>query len=108
MNGKANGKHLRFMIDTGASDIMLSPEAASRIGINLNTFAIYSALPNSQWYRTQAPYRLKGFLLGLLHLQRRKYQSINQKCPNLCSVFLFCNGSSRMNFEGIALLTKVN
>ncbi len=35
INGRANGKRIRFMIDTGASDITISPQAAQRIGIDL-------------------------------------------------------------------------
>ena len=64
VNGKANGKHLRFMIDTGASDIMLSPRAASRIGINLNTLQYTQRYQTANGIGLGAPYRLKRFSIG--------------------------------------------
>lgn len=36
INSKVNGYHLKFMIDTGASDISLSLKDAKNIGINTN------------------------------------------------------------------------
>lgn len=64
VNGKANDKRIRFLVDTGASGIMLSPQAASRIGIDLKN------LHFTQHYRTAngigrgAPYRLKSISIG--------------------------------------------
>lgn len=35
--GAVNGRRARFMVDTGASDVVLSPADAERIGVNLAT-----------------------------------------------------------------------
>lgn len=35
INTQVNGKDVRFMVDTGASDIVLDPNTAKKIGINL-------------------------------------------------------------------------
>lgn len=35
VNGRANGERIRFMVDTGASRVTLSPQDASRIGIDM-------------------------------------------------------------------------
>ena len=56
INGWANGKRIRFMIDTGASDITISPQAAQRIGIDLKKLRF------TQRYRTA-----NGIGLGAHH-----------------------------------------
>ena len=77
VNGKANGKHLRFMIDTGASEIMLSPRAASRIGINLNSLQFTQRYRTANGIGLGAPYRLKRFSIGSFEFAETKV-SINK------------------------------
>jgi aspartyl protease family protein len=65
----ANGARIRFMIDTGASDIVLSPADARRIGIDM------ASLRYSRSYRTAnglgrgAPYRLDALAIGPIEFQ---------------------------------------
>ena len=61
VNGKANGKRLRFMVDTGASDIMLSPKAASRIGIDLRNLQFTQRYSTANGIGLGAPYWLERF-----------------------------------------------
>jgi aspartyl protease family protein len=62
--GEANGTRVEFLIDTGASDIVLSPDDAKRIGIDV------SALDFSRNYETAngvghgAPTRLETLAIG--------------------------------------------
>ena len=77
VNGKANGKHLRFMIDTGASEIMLSPKAATRIGINLKSLQFTQRYRTANGIGLGAPYRLKKFSIGSFELAETKV-SINK------------------------------
>ena len=77
VNGKANGQHLRFMIDTGASEIMLSPRAASRIGINLKSLQFTQRYRTANGIGLGAPYRLKRFSIGSFEFAETKV-SINK------------------------------
>lgn len=68
VDGEANGTPVRFLIDTGASDTVLSPMDAERLGIDL------SALDFSRVYATAngngrgAPFRLMDLAIGPIAL----------------------------------------
>ena len=65
-NGKANGKKLRFMIDTGASDVLLSPLDASRIGIDVEKLQFTKTYQTANGIGLGAPYRLNSLAIGSL------------------------------------------
>ena len=65
-NGKANGKKLRFMIDTGASDVVLSPLDASRIGIEVEKLLFTKTYQTANGIGLGAPYRLNSLAIGSL------------------------------------------
>ena len=65
-NGKANGKKLRFMIDTGASDVVLSPLDASRIGIDVEKLQFTKTYQTANGIGLGAPYRLNSLAIGSL------------------------------------------
>ena len=65
-NGKANGKKLRFMIDTGASDVVLSPVDASRIGIDVEKLQFTKTYQTANGIGLGAPYRLNSLAIGSL------------------------------------------
>ena len=77
VNGKANGKRVQFMIDTGASDITLSPQAASRIGINLKSLQFTQRYRTANGIGLGAPYWLKSFSIGSFGFAETKV-SINK------------------------------
>ena len=65
-NGKANGKKLRFMIDTGASDVVLSPLDASRIGIDVEKLQFTKTYQPANGIGLVAHYRLNSLAIGSL------------------------------------------
>jgi len=77
LNGKANGKRIRFMIDTGASDITLSPQAASRIGIDLKSLKFTQRYQTANGIGFGAHHWLKSLSIGPFRFSETKV-SINQ------------------------------
>lgn len=77
VNGRANGKRLRFMVDTGASDIMLSHKAASRIGIDFRNLQFTKSYRTANGIGLGAPYWIKKFSIGPFQFGEMKV-SINQ------------------------------
>lgn len=65
-NGQANGKKLRFMIDTGASDVLLSPLDASRVGIDSKKLQFTKKYQTANGIVLGAPHRLKSLAIGSL------------------------------------------
>ena len=77
VNGRANGKQLRFLVDTGASNVMLSPKAASRIGIDLGNLQFTERYKTANGIGLGAPYWLERFSIGPFQFVEMKV-SINQ------------------------------
>jgi len=77
LNGKANGKHIRFMIDTGASDITLCPQAASIIGIDLKSLKFTQRYQTANGIGFGAHHWLKSLSIGPFRFSEIKV-SINQ------------------------------
>jgi len=77
VNGKANGKRVRFMIDTGASHITLSPRAASRIGIDLKSLQFTQRYRTANGIGLGAPHWLNSFSIGSFEFLETKV-SVNQ------------------------------
>jgi len=66
--GKANGTRIEFLVDTGASDIVLSPADARRLGIDVASLDFtrrYATANGSVW---GAPYRLASLTIGDIRL----------------------------------------
>ena len=64
VNGRANGERIRFMVDTGASDVTLSPQDASRIGIDLEQLRFLQRVQTANGIGFVSPYRLDSISLG--------------------------------------------
>ena len=77
LKGKANGKDIRFMIDTGASDIILSPQAASRVGIDLKSLKFTQRYQTANGIGFGAHHWLKSLSIGPFRFSEIKV-SINQ------------------------------
>ena len=86
VNGRANGKRVRFLIDTGASEIVLSPRAAERIGVDLKTLRFTQQYQTANGIGFGAAHWLKSFSIGSFEFSETKV-SINLKCM---SHFLVC------------------
>lgn len=65
---EANGVRVRFLIDTGASDIVLSPSDATRIGIDVKALDFTRTYQTANGVGSGAPYRLAQLSLGPIAL----------------------------------------
>jgi aspartyl protease family protein len=65
---EANGVPVRFLIDTGASDVVLSPAAARAIGIDLNTLRFTRVFNTANGTVRGAPYNLASLKVGKIEL----------------------------------------
>lgn len=62
--GTASGTRIRFVIDTGATDIVLSPADARRLGIDLATLHYVSGFETANGVGSGAPYTLNDLSVG--------------------------------------------
>ena len=68
VDGKANGQRIRFMIDTGASNVTLSPRDASRIGVDMSGLQFTQRYETANGTGLGAPYRLNSLSIGSFEL----------------------------------------
>ncbi|MBT3978500.1 MAG: TIGR02281 family clan AA aspartic protease [Rhodospirillaceae bacterium] len=80
--GSANGARVRFMIDTGASDIVLSPADARAIGIDPATLRYTRVYQTANGLGRGASYRLETLAIGPIEF-RDVAVSINQAEMNV-------------------------
>ena len=66
--GEANGTRIRFLVDTGASDIVLSPADAGRIGIDLATLHFMRGYETANGIGSGAPYTIDRLTVGPIQL----------------------------------------
>lgn len=64
INASVNGETIRFMIDTGASDIALNPNDAVRIGVNLKTLLFNRQYQTANGMALGASINLGKFVVG--------------------------------------------
>lgn len=62
--GRVNSTPVHFMVDTGASDIVLSPADARRLGIDLDTLAFEHVYETANGQGRGAPYRVTTLQVG--------------------------------------------
>ncbi len=77
INGVANGKPLRFLVDTGATEVTLSPQAASRIGIDLSALRFNQKFQTANGIGFGATYWLKTLTISSFKFQNVRV-SINK------------------------------
>jgi aspartyl protease family protein len=66
IEAEVNGRPLRFLVDTGASDIVLSRRDAERVGIDLANLRFTNTYATANGTVRGAPVRLARFTLGPL------------------------------------------
>lgn len=66
--GEANGTRIRFLIDTGASDIVISPSDAARLGIDVKALDFTRAYQTANGIGQGASYRLASLSIGPIAL----------------------------------------
>ena len=106
VNGKANGKRLRFMVDTGASDIMLSPKAASRIGIDLGNLQFTQRYRTANGIGLGAPYRLERFSIGPFQFAEMKVSMNQAELSNSLLGMSFLEQLQSFEFRGDKLYLR--
>jgi aspartyl protease family protein len=62
--GEANGVRVRFLIDTGASDTVLSPSDAASLGIDVKALDFSRVYQTANGLGRGAPYTLESFSVG--------------------------------------------
>jgi aspartyl protease family protein len=65
--GKVNGQQLRFLIDTGASDIVLSPADARRLGVDFSKLAFDHAYESANGIGHGAMIEIGDLSVGGIH-----------------------------------------
>jgi aspartyl protease family protein len=66
---EVNGARVRFLIDTGASDIVLAPGDAERIGIDMGSLAYSRSYRTANGIGEGAPLRLDSLRIGPISLE---------------------------------------
>lgn len=77
VNGHVNGKSVYLMIDTGASDVMLSPQDASRVGLGSDQLSFTRVYNTANGIGYGAPVRLESLKLGSIEFRDFK-ASVNK------------------------------
>jgi len=66
--GKVNGQPVRFMVDTGATDTVLSPADARRIGAPVDELSYTDEAETANGVGYSAPYRVRSLEVGAIRL----------------------------------------
>ena len=74
---KVNGQPVRFLVDTGASDTVLSPDDARRLGVNLDALTFDRGSETANGVGHGAAYAAQTFEIGPIHLDNVR-MTINQ------------------------------
>ena len=66
--GQVDGQTVRFVVDTGASDIVLSPADARRLGVDVDRLAYPAVNETANGLGRSAPFRARSLVIGDLRL----------------------------------------
>ena len=75
--GEVDGVRIKFLVDTGASDIVLSPDDASRLGIDVAALNFTGETETANGIGRSAPWRVRSLAIGPLRFSSVAV-SINQ------------------------------
>lgn len=68
VTGRVNGQKVRFMVDTGATDTVLSPEDARRIGVDVGALSFVREAETANGMGRSAPYQADHLEVGPIRL----------------------------------------
>ena len=68
VRGQVNGQDVRFVIDTGASDIVLSPDDARRLGVDLSRLEFARVVETANGAGRSARYTARTLVVGRMAL----------------------------------------
>jgi len=66
--GQVNGQAVRFLVDTGASEIVLSPADARRIGVDVDALSYTRAAETANGVGLSAPFTARTLVVGGVRL----------------------------------------
>ena len=104
--GQVNGVAVRFLVDTGASDIVLSPDDARRVGVNMAELNYDKVYETANGPVRGAAYTASDVVVGPIRLARKPV-SINQ-APMSESLLgmAFLRQLSSFEFKGRQLILR--
>jgi aspartyl protease family protein len=104
--GQVNGQAVRFLVDTGASDIVLAPADAQRLGLDLASLPFNKSVETANGVGLGAPYTAGRFTVGTIELTNVP-MSVN-KAPMSSSLLgmAFFNRLQSFRFEGNRLYLR--
>ncbi|MDB5495217.1 MAG: putative aspartyl protease [Phenylobacterium sp.] len=104
--GKVNGQRVRFMVDTGASDTVLSPDDARRLGVAVDRLRFDDVAETANGVGHGAPYTAQRLEVGPISLETFK-MTINQAPMSSSLLGLsFLNHLESFEIRGRKLILK--
>ena len=82
IDSRVNGAHVRFLIDTGASLVALSPDDAERIGFDRSQLNFSQRLHTAGGIVRAAPVVLRSLELGSIHLRNVRAVVNGERLPH--------------------------
>jgi aspartyl protease family protein len=106
VTGQVNGHPIRFLVDTGSSDIVLSPADAARLGVDTASLSFTKQVETANGVGLGAPYTAATLAIGSIKLTDVT-MSVN-KAPMSSSLLgmAFFNRLQSFRFEGPRLYLK--
>jgi aspartyl protease family protein len=106
VTGNVNGQPVRFLVDTGASDIVLSPADAQRLGLDPVTMSFTKSVETANGIGLGAPYTAADFSVGSIRLTNVP-MSVNKAAMSSSLLGMaFFNRLQSFRFEGNKLYLK--
>ena len=68
-NAEVEGKRVRFLVDTGASSVVLTSDDAKRLGIRVDNLVYSVEVATANGRSFVAPIRIKSISLGTIHVE---------------------------------------
>lgn len=78
VNAEINGQNIRFMVDTGASNVALSPSDATKIGININSLVYNQTINTANGINRAASITLPYIKIGDIEVQNVRASIVQQ------------------------------
>lgn len=104
--GKVNGQRVRFMVDTGASDTVLSPDDARRLGVEVDRLRYDDIAETANGVGHGAPYAARSLQVGPIVLDN--FQMTINQAPMSSSLLglSFLNHLESFEIRGRKLILK--
>ena len=81
LNATVNGENIRFLVDTGADQLTLSPDDARRIGLNIATLTFSERYQTANGVAVGAPVKLREFRVGAFTLYDLRATVLGRPMP---------------------------